>query len=136
MKRSTLALSVLLALMMLAPTGCESKREKAQDKMIGLMDEYADILSGIKSNTDFVDAKPKLERLGAKMKDLANEVKDLPKPTDEETKALQKKFEARSEKTGKRVQSELERLAKIGVSPFEVIGAMKLDPGTMSQMGD
>jgi hypothetical protein len=121
----------LLGVMLIAAVGCESKQEKAQDKMVGLMNDYADALAGIKSNTDFIDAKPKLERIGAKMKDAMNEYKNLPKPSADEQKKLEKKFNDSGEKVSKRIQDQIQRLAKIGVSPIDLMGAMQIDPSVM-----
>jgi hypothetical protein len=108
--------------------GCKSKHEKAQEKMSGLLDQFADILTGIKSNTDFVDAKPKLERLGAQMKDVRNEIKALPTPSADEQKKLDKEFDTQTKASSERIQKELHRLDNLGVSPLEVIGAMHIDP--------
>lgn len=121
----------LMVFAMLCPAGCKSKQEKAEQKLIGLMNDYADTLAGIKSNTDFVDAKPKLERLGAKVKDAMNEFKALPKPSADEEKKMRQKFDADGEKVSKRIENEMERLAKIGVSPADLMTAMQLDAQPM-----
>lgn len=123
----------LMLFALLCPAGCKSKQEKAEQNLISLMNEYADALAGIKSNTDFLDAKPKLERIGAKVKDAMNEMKTMPKPSADEEKKLRQKFETDGEKASKRIENEMERLAKIGVSPADLMTAMQIDP---SAMGD
>lgn len=118
MARFTVGAVVALAVTLLV--GCDSKHEAAAKDMISGMNEFADALAGIKSNTDFVDAKPKLEKISAKMKDLVNTAKDLPKLSAEEEKKMEEKFKGEMEKVMTRVQSEMERLSKIGVSPMEL----------------
>jgi vacuolar-type H+-ATPase subunit I/STV1 len=121
-----LATTVMLVL---SVAGCDTKHEAAQKKMTSLMSEYADVLEGIKSNADLVDAKPRLEKIGARMKDMTTEIKALPAPTADEQKALSQKFDADTRKVGDRISAQMQRLEKIGVSPFEVMGALKMDPG-------
>ena len=131
MRFASLFLCGLAGLMLLTFTGCDSKQESARKKMISLMNDYADTLGDIKSNTDFVDAKPKIEKVGAKMKDLMNEVKALPTPPADEEKKLDEKFEPDMKKAEARIQTEMERLGKLGVNPFEILEAMKIDPTDM-----
>jgi hypothetical protein len=133
MKAFRFATWMTVGFLLLPLVGCDSAHEKAQKKMISYMGDYADILSGIKSNTDFVDAKPKLERLGAQIKDLAKETKALPQPTADEQKKLGQQFEADSKQVSDRLQSEMQRLEKIGVSPLDVMSAMKVSPDEFMQ---
>lgn len=127
MKLSRLICCTFLGLLML-PMGCDSKQEKVQKNMTSLMGEYADVLEGIKTNTDFIDAKPKLERIGAKMKDLMNEYKALPTPTADEQKKMNKEFEESNKKVTERISKEMQRLEKVGVSPMQLMESMKVSP--------
>ncbi len=131
MRFVSLFLCALAGLTLLSFTGCDSKQESARKKMIGLMNDYADTLADIKSNADFVDAKPKIEKVGAKMKDLMNEVKALPTPAPDEEKKLDDKFGPDAKKAEGRIQTEVERLSNLGVNPLEIMEAMKMDPSDM-----
>jgi hypothetical protein len=131
MRFVSLFLCALAGLTLLSFTGCDSKQESARKKMISLMNDYADTLGDIKSNADFVDAKPKIEKVGAKMKDLLNEVKALPTPPADEEKKLDDKFEPETKKAEGRIQTEVERLSNLGVNPLEIMEAMKMDPSDM-----
>ncbi len=124
--------ALVLALVMLP--GCKSKHEKLQDKMISVLNDMADVLSGIKSNADFVAAKPKLEMLGARMKDINNEAAALPKPSADEDKKMTKELEERSKTASNRIATEMQRLAGLGVSPMALSEAMHL--GSSPLMGE
>jgi hypothetical protein len=129
MARRILTVSIIGLLFFAGLPGCSSDQEKAVDKQIALMNEFADKLESIKSNTDLVSAKPDLEKLGAKMKDLANDEKKLPKPTADETAALEKKYKPDEDKASARIQEQMTRLAKdvSPTAPFEIMEAMKVE---------
>jgi hypothetical protein len=131
MRNSMKWMCAVLALALFVPMGCKSKQEKIQDKMIGVINDMADLLAGIKSNADFVAAKPKLELLGARMKDITNEAKALPKPSTDEDKKLSKELEERSKTASNRIATEMQRLAGIGVSPMDLAEAMHMGSSPM-----
>ncbi len=124
------SITAIVCVLFLLAAGCSSPREKAADKEIALMNEIADKVATIKSNTDLVDAKPELEKLGARMKDLQNDEKNLPAATSDEEKKLNADYKDKKDKAATRLADEIKRLAKdVGPSaPFEVLSAMKLAP--------
>ena len=128
MARRFMAVAIIGLLVCVGLPGCGSDQEKAADKQISMMNEFADDLAKIKTNADLVDSKPTLEKLGAKMKDLANDQKKLPKPTADEQAALEKKYKPDAEKAGTRIEDEMKRLSKdvSPTAPFEILEAMKL----------
>lgn len=117
-------------------SGCKSERESAYTNLISIMNKIVDRLSEIKSNTDLVDAKPDLQKLGAKMKDQMKTLEKLGEPKADEREALEKKYKSEREQVTDRLQKELERLAKdVGDSaPFEALSALSIDPMGMKGM--
>jgi len=140
MKIRTLGVGVMgvtLGLFMLmGVSGCKSERESATSKMISLLDEVADRLSQIKSNTDLVDAKGDLEKLGARMKDQMKVMEKLGTPTSDEKKSLEEKYKSKMEHAVARLQDELKRLGKdVSMSaPLEAMSMLNIDPMEMRGM--
>jgi hypothetical protein len=118
----------LIACMILP--GCGSAQEKAASKRIALFNELADRIAKIKTSADLTAAKPDLEAIGTKIKDLEAEVKQLPKPTADEQSAMDTKYKSDDDKAASRLQSELGRLtADVGpMAAVEVFTDLKLDP--------
>ncbi len=131
----TWSVGVVGLFLLLGLGGCQSKHESAYSSMISLLDQVADRLGQIKSNADLVDAKPDLQKLGAKMKDQSQAMEKLGEPTADERKALEKKYKPKLEEAFKHVQTQLERLGReVGDSaPLEVLA--ELGTGPMGLMG-
>lgn len=90
MKR-LLALSTMLMLM--AGPGCGGDtHESLAAEVVPVMREMADTISTIKDEATAKAAKPKLERIAAKMKDLNTRREKLPAPTEAQTKAMIEKY--------------------------------------------
>jgi len=135
MRIKTCCVGVVGLFLLLGLGGCQSERESAYSSMISLLDQVADRLSKIKSNTDLVDAKPDLQKLGAKMKDQAQALEKLGEPAADERQALEKKYKPKLEEASKHMQAQLERLGReVGDSaPFEALA--ELGTGPMAVMG-
>ncbi|MCC6422896.1 MAG: hypothetical protein IT447_05410 [Phycisphaerales bacterium] len=130
-------MSVALGIFLLMGIGgCKSERESAASNFISLIDEIADRLSQIKSNTDLVDAKGDLEKLGARMKDQMKVMEKLGTPTGDEKKALEAEYKSKMEKATDRLQDELKRLAKdvSDSAPMEVMAMLNINPMEMRGM--
>ncbi|MCC7349844.1 MAG: hypothetical protein IT446_04680 [Phycisphaerales bacterium] len=140
MKIRTLGVGVMgVALgifLLMGVSGCKSERESAAANMISLLDEIADRLSQIKSNTDLVDAKGDLEKLGAKMKDQMKVMEKLGSPTGDEKKTLEAEYKPKMEKAVARLQDELKRLGKdvSMTAPIEAMSMLNIDPMEMRGM--
>jgi len=100
-----------LALVFLV-SGCGDSPDSVMKDQIKVSNELLDVLEGIKTKEDAEKAKPKLEQLGKKMKDVQDRAKklkmdDMPK---EKKEALQKKYKDDIEKLGSRFFSVLAKL--------------------------
>lgn len=133
MKFKTLGVGMMGLFLLLGMSGCKSARESAMSNMISLLDDIADRLSQIKSNTDLVDAKGDLERLGAKMKDQMKTMEKLGTPTGDEQKSMEKEYKPKMEHAVARLQDELKRLGKdVSMSaPLEAMSMLNIDPMEM-----
>jgi hypothetical protein len=122
---------VLMLGLVMGLIGCDSKREAAMDDMLDASEDMVDQMAKIKSNTDLVDAKPKLEKLGARMKDEMKKMNDLGTPTAEEQAKIEKKFKPRMDKLQARMKDEMNRMSKdLGPGAFvDFFGAMNMGPG-------
>jgi hypothetical protein len=122
-------LSVCLFALLLGLAGCSSAREKAANETVDIFSDLVDQLQSIKSNADFVDAKPKLEKLGARLKDQMKKMKDLGKPTADEQKSLEAEYKPKMDKVQARLKDEINRLSKdMGPgAPMEIFAALKVD---------
>jgi hypothetical protein len=69
---------------------------------IGLMNEYAEIIEGVKDKDTAEKAKGKFDDLEKKFKDLGDRLKKA-KPTKEQMKSLEEKFKDDMEKAQKRM---------------------------------
>ncbi len=115
-------------------TGCGSDQTNAVKKQISLLNELADDLEKIKSNAALVDEKPELEKLAAKFADHENEVKKLPKPSNEEIKKMQADYKQDFDRALARVEDNMKRINK-DVSPkasMEITDALKSGPGSLT----
>jgi hypothetical protein len=85
----------LLTLSMLVLVGCDSKptHESLMKDAIAVMKEWATVLEGVKDEASAEVAKPKLQAINAKMKDLKTKADTLGKPPAEEEKRLKEKYE-------------------------------------------
>jgi hypothetical protein len=121
---------VMVALLAcIAVNGCGgSPQEKVEAKRISLFNELADRLDKIKTDKDVTDAKPDLEALGGKFKEL--EAEQLPKTTADEQAAIDAKYKPDREKVTSRLMSEVGRITT-DISPAAtaiVFNDLKLDP--------
>ncbi len=128
-------LSLCLVLVLMGLTGCKSEREKSASATIDVFEDMVSQLEGIKSNADLVDTKPKLEKIGARLKDQMKKMQDMGRPGAEEDKALDAKYKPRMEKVMARLQDQMTRLQKDlgGEASMAVLQAMNLSP--MDMMG-
>jgi hypothetical protein len=92
--------------------GCGSKQEKVADKSVTLMSDIADKLDSITTADDVTKYKSDLQALGARMKDLAAEQQALPKPTDDEVKALEAKYKGKMDPITQRITASMQRIGQ------------------------
>jgi hypothetical protein len=85
------------------------EHEAVRKEMIGLMNEYADILDKAKDKASAEKAKTELEALADKSKSVGEKAKKLGEPKDE---ALMKKMQPEMEKAQKRITEASQALAK------------------------
>jgi hypothetical protein len=110
MKKVMVGVSALALVFLVS--GCGDSPDSVMKDQIKVTNELLDVLEGIKTKEDAEKAKPKLEELGKKMKDIQERSKklkmdDMPK---EKKEALQKKYKDDIEKLGSRFFSVLAKL--------------------------
>jgi hypothetical protein len=112
-----------------AVSGCGDSYDSVMKDSIKLMNEAADVFEGIKSKKDAEEAKPKLEALADKAKDISERTKklvekktkdkkdkDLEEATKSALKEVQKsaeKYEEEGKKAAKRLQEAKDKAMKI-----------------------
>jgi len=105
MKRSIfLGLGLVVAF---SATGCgdTSKHEAVMKEMIGALNEFADALESVKDQQSAKAAAVKINKICDKLTDITNRAKALPKVTQSQNDALEKKFKPDLEKASARIQA-------------------------------
>ncbi len=119
------AMLALAGILSFTLVGCSSEHEETMEDTIALLNEFADELSEIKTNTDLVDAKPDLERLSARLKDQVDKAKKMEKPTAEEELELEKQFKPEMERAQARLKDEMKRIGDaLGMEAVATVGGM------------
>ena len=121
MRKVTLA-GLALALVFTV-SGCGDSPESITKDMIKAMNEMADVLESIKDKDSAEKAKPKLEALSKKMKDLKERADKL-KVDDKKKKELEEKYKDEVAKAGMRLFG---ALAKVGSNPDAAAALKSLD---------
>ncbi len=111
MRRVALALAALAVVVLVS--GCKDKYESATDEMLGCLKEVNAVLAGVKDEASVQAAKPKLEKLGERMKTLSERVKAMEKPSKEREEQLQKKYETEMQGVMKDLMGHMMRLMSI-----------------------
>ncbi len=111
MRRVALAMAALAVVVLVS--GCKDKYEAAMDEMLGCLKEMNGILAGVKDEASVAAAKPKLEKLGQRMKDLGERVKAMEKPSKEREEQLQKRYETEIQGVMKDLMGHMMRLMSI-----------------------
>ena len=97
-------------LLMATLSGCGGGgRDGLMKDALGVMDEMATVLEKSK-NAD--EAKPKLEGLLAKMKEIKKKDDAMGKPTQSEEEALKKKYEPEMKKVQGRLEAGMKQMAQ------------------------
>ena len=98
-------IGVFAVAMIFVASGCGDSHESVIKEQIGLMNEMADVMEGIKTKADAEAAKPKLESIASKMKDLQEKAKKMGEPSEEKQKELMEKYMPELMKAGMRMMS-------------------------------
>jgi len=134
MVRKSVSFILIALLACISLPGCGgSPQEKAEAKRIALLNEVADRLEKIKTDADVTAAKPDLEALGTKFKDM--DAEQVPKATADEQTAIDAKYKSDREKVTTRLMDEVGRITK-DISPAAtliVFNDLKLDPTSFSK---
>jgi len=106
----------VLALAALVVCGCESKptHESVMKESIDKMKEFASILEGVTDESSAQAAKPKLQAIGAEMKELKAKSEKLGKLPPDEEKRLKAKYEPQVKELMPKLMSQMMR---IGMDP-------------------
>ena len=100
-----LAFCGLMLVLVCGLGGCKSKHEALQDDAMAMLNELCDILDGVTDDASAQAAVPKIEKLGARMKELGERAKALGTPPKEEEERLKTKMTAYQEKLKKRMEA-------------------------------
>jgi peptidoglycan hydrolase CwlO-like protein len=92
--------------------GCDSKptHDSLAKDMIGKMKEMVEVLKGVKDEASAKAAKPKLEGLKKEVDALKAEADKMPKPSAEDEKKLNEKYEPELEKLMGELAGEMIRI--------------------------
>ncbi len=103
----------LAAAIMLALTGCggDSHDAIAEDQM-QVMDEMVDILSDIDDEASAKAAKPKLEKLGERMKSIEARMEELGDPPADKKAALEEKYKEKMGAVAMKLFAEMMRIGQ------------------------
>ena len=128
MKVSTLC--VVLGCLFVSLAGCKSDREEAAENTVDAWEEVIDEMKDIKSNKELVEAKPKLEKLGARLKDEMKKMQTLGEGDANESASLEKEFKPRMEKIMAEITTQAKRLEKdLGpTGAMDFFAALRMDP--------
>ncbi len=127
-----LTLLLLAALLAATAIGCSSEQEEAFEEQISLLNEFADELEDIESNTDLIDAKPDLEKLAARMRDAEAKLDKLEDQDISEEELIQvlETYSPDLERAQARVKDQMERIGK-DVGPQAVMQVGMILGGAM-----
>lgn len=125
-RRCSLVSTALFALVLVA--GCDSAptHDSVMEESVSSMEEMVAIMKTIKDKPSAEAAKPKLEALGDRMKELKAEADKLGKPSKEKEAELKKKYDDRMQKVFAELMGEGMR---IGMNPElkDVMKDVKMD---------
>jgi hypothetical protein len=105
-----------LAILLLGVAGCGGSRDSLTRENINLMNEMSDVLE---KSADFAEAKPKLDALIDRAKDVKKRLDAMGKPSDKEEQELKKKYEPDLQKAAVRFFGASMQLAKKDAPGFE-----------------
>jgi uncharacterized lipoprotein YehR (DUF1307 family) len=110
-----------------AVSGCGDSHESLTKDAIKLTNEMADVLESIKDKDSAEKAKPKLEKLAEKFKDLKKRMDKIGKPDKAKEEALEKKYKSDAEAAGKRLVTALGKAAAVpgGADAIKSLGSLK-----------
>ena len=113
-------------------SGCKgTTHESLAEEQMALMNEMFDVMEGVTDAASAQAAKPKLEKISTRMKELGEKAKALGQPSAEEEQRLKKKFEPELKKMMERF---FPLMTKIGKFP-ELQEAMGKSMGGGNPMG-
>jgi uncharacterized lipoprotein YehR (DUF1307 family) len=112
--RSIVCAVFAMGLLVMA-SGCTSEEESTIKGLVGLINDAADVMEGVKSKDDIPGAKKKLAEIGKKINGHKAGMEKVEKLPDADREALMKKYEPEMKKAN-------ERMHKAGARLEGVIG--------------
>jgi len=113
MRKTTILASMLLFLGSLSGCGGDT-HESLVGQALELMNEYNTIMDAVKDDASAAAAKPKLEALEKRAADLKKRADALGKPSDDERKRLQEKFQAQMASAGLKAMASYQKQQQYG----------------------
>jgi hypothetical protein len=105
--------------------GCaKSKQEALMDEAMAALNELCDIVESVNDDASARTAVPKIEQVGARMKDLGQRWRIMGSPPSEEAERLRKKYAEPQEKLTKRFLDNQTKFGKYPVLAQPVMKAM------------
>jgi hypothetical protein len=123
---SVLALGLVVTLLIVFwPFG--SKYDAVMKETIGLLNELAGVLEGVKDRDSARAAAPKIDNLTARLEAVAKKADALPQPSEAENKRLEQKWKKDIEKVmGRLLQASVQAGTKSGGEPTFVAALQKM----------
>jgi cytochrome c556 len=117
-------------------SGCGgTDKQEAVLKEIGqAFNELADVMEGVKDKESAKEAAAKIVKLCDKFDDITKRAEALPKVTESQSKALEKKYKPDLDKAGERFKKATESAAMVAAQEPEMVKAMERLQGSMMKM--
>lgn len=125
MVRKTFTTALCAALLVLV-TGCGDTPESLTGDMLDEMEKMVAVLKTIKDEASAKGAEPKLRAIVDKLKSLQERAKKMKQPEGEQLKALEKKFEERSNKIMGEFMSEIMRVGSISPEVGKILSEARM----------
>ena len=106
--------SILACACAMALVGCGDSHDKVRSDMLDVISDMNDVLDDVDDKASAEAAKPKLEAIGERMKDLKARADKLGEPSPEQEKELNAKYE---ERMGKETMRLFGNMMRVGTNP-------------------
>ncbi len=115
----------LLAVSMVAfMAGCKRTADDVVDDTIGALNDLTEVLKDVKDKASAEAAKPKIEKIVARAKDLQKEGEAMEKEmSKEENEALEKEYKPQVEKAVAAMQAEMMRIGQAAPDAMMIVAA-------------
>lgn len=107
--KHVLALTAVLMLFVVA--GCGDSRESLAEESMSTMKDMVDTLETVKDEASAKAAKPKLQSIADKMKDIEKRQREIGMPNEKEMKELGAKYGKEMEEIQKKLMGQMMRIA-------------------------